>query len=801
LFAKTIRDKGKILMSHPRQCVLTFLRSALAVSAIGFALFTVPYAAATPDTNVTVVWNQLGPKTSSLSYGMNLFNGSDLYYNSDSRYASNLNTLKSGILRIHNGSMMGDSQDRQPGGNSLNVTVDNRGWVKNPGQSNYAWDSPKILQCLANIQAANYSHDLLMNIPNWPAYMDDGTGHLRSNQYAAYGAFCAALVQVVEGGGYYVKYWEPTNEVDGAYYYDQSSLLSIWTACRNAIKGADASVQVGGLAVANSYTPILQPFYNLGTADFVSVHSYGYGGGSPANFSNADLYSRADGVSNAAGFSLGILANSPRPNTPVFLDEYNIRGDAGQPSDEPRMQTNVGAVFDALVVTGAIKQGVTATLAWNEQDGSYGKFDSSYNLRPGAALFSLLNGSFLGQTVAATSTNSEVSVFAVKSGVRGAIMLLNRSDNTHVALLNLSAWNNPWHGTIFPLSQISAAGVTSSGVYYGTLTQDGNFSLPPNSVTTVVFDGSAFAPDTGAFTGTPVAVSSAGPALIEAENFDLGGEGVGYHDRDVVNQGGQYRPAEGVDIEACTDTGGGYDVAWTNTGEWMNYSVSLADSTLYDFGFRVASQWGGQAFHLEDETGHNLTGTVTVPQTWGAQSWTTVTVRGITLSAGTHVLRLVTEIGGYNINNLTVTEGQPVPNGNYVLLNRNSGKALDILGQSTADWAAAVQRGASGGSSQTWHLSFGNGGYYTLTNQNSGKALDVGGASTADGAAVIQWPLHGGGNQQWALKPAGGGFYTLVNRNSGKLLDVKGGSWADNASVIQWPSNRGYNQQWSLTPH
>jgi len=786
-------------MSHFFRCRVCILRAVLAFLVGSFALLVPPPVAAAPDTNVAVTWNQLGPKTTPLSFGMNLYNGSDLYYNHDSRYASNLNTLKSGILRIHNGSMMGDSQDRQPGGNSLNTTVDNRGWVKNPGQSNYSWDSPKILQCLANIQAANYSHELLMNFPNWPSYMDDGTGHLRSDQFAAYAAFCAALVRVVEGGGYYVKYWEPTNEVDGAYYYDQSSLLSIWTACRNAIKSVDGSVQVGGLAVANAYAPILQPFYNLGTADFVSVHSYGYGGGSPANFSDADIYNRADGVSSAAAFSLGMVANSPRPNTPVFLDEYNIRGDAGQPSDEPRMHTNVGAVFDALVVTGAIKQGVTATLAWNEQDGSYGKFDASYNLRPGAALFSLLNSSFLGQTVAATSTNTEVSAFAVKSGARGAVMLLNRSDNTHVALLNLSAWNNPWHGTVFPLSQISAAGPTSGGVYYGTLTEDGNFTLPPNSVTAVVFDGSTFAPDTGAFSGARTVLSGAGSARIEAENFDLGGEGVAYHDRDVINRGGLYRPAEGVDIEACTDTGGGYDVGWTDTGEYMNYSVQVADGGSYDFGFRVASQWGGQTFHLEDETGRNLTGTVTVPQTWGGQNWTTTTIRGIALTTGAHVFRLVTETGGYNINSMTATLGASVADGNYVLTNRNSGKVLDILSQSTADGAAAVQRTAGGGSSQTWHLSYGNNGYYTVTNQNSGKVLSVsGGGSTADGATVIQWSNYGHYDQQWALKPLGGGFYCLVNRNSGKLLDVNGGSWADDASVIQWSSNGGYNQQWSL---
>ena len=148
----------------------------------------------------------------------------------------------------------------------------------------------------------------------------------------------------------------------------------------------------------------------------------------------------------------------------------------------------------------------------------------------------------------------------------------------------------------------------------------------------------------------------------------------------------------------------------------------------------------------------NLTGTVTVAQTWGGQSWTTITIRGIALAAGAHVLRHVTGTGGYAINSMTATLGQPAADGNYV-----------------------------------------------LTNRSSGKVLDVGGGSTADGATVIQRPSHGGYNQQWNIKPLGGGFYCLVNRNSGKLVDINGGSQADNASVIQWPSNGGSNQQWSLT--
>ncbi|HEX8626937.1 MAG TPA: RICIN domain-containing protein [Catenuloplanes sp.] len=45
------------------------------------------------------------------------------------------------------------------------------------------------------------------------------------------------------------------------------------------------------------------------------------------------------------------------------------------------------------------------------------------------------------------------------------------------------------------------------------------------------------------------------------------------------------------------------------------------------------------------------------------------------------------------------------------------------------------------------------GGYRKLINRNSGKALDVTGGATADGAAVIQWTDNGGPHQQWTLPP------------------------------------------------
>jgi hypothetical protein len=138
------------------------------------------------------------------------------------------------------------------------------------------------------------------------------------------------------------------------------------------------------------------------------------------------------------------------------------------------------------------------------------------------------------------------------------------------------------------------------------------------------------------------------PGTIQAENFDNGGQGVAYNDTDASNNGGQYR-STGVDVENTADTGGGYNVGFINTGEWLKYSVNVTASGTYDVRLRVASCCSGGSFHLELQ-GINVSGTRSFGATGGWQTWTTVTVPAITFSAGAKVLKVVVESGGWNLN-------------------------------------------------------------------------------------------------------------------------------------------------------
>ena len=136
----------------------------------------------------------------------------------------------------------------------------------------------------------------------------------------------------------------------------------------------------------------------------------------------------------------------------------------------------------------------------------------------------------------------------------------------------------------------------------------------------------------------------------------------------------------------------------------------------------------------------------------------------------------------------------------YVLVNRNSGKALDVHNFATSDGARLTQWSRSTNANQQWRFVDSGGGWYRLRSQHSGKVVDVLNRSTADGARVAQWTDQNGTNQQWRLQDTSDGYLMLLNRNSGKALEVQNASRDDNAEIVQYNPWGGTNQQWQLVP-
>lgn len=157
--------------------------------------------------------------------------------------------------------------------------------------------------------------------------------------------------------------------------------------------------------------------------------------------------------------------------------------------------------------------------------------------------------------------------------------------------------------------------------------------------------------------GNPWLIPSNATVRIQAENFDTGGEGAAYHDADAGNNGGQYRTADGVDVETTTDTGGGYDVGWIGNGEWLTYTVKVEASGTYSLRMRVARQPTGAGGARVSFGGVDKTGTMTVPSTGAWQTWTTITKSGIVLGPGIQTMRIDMLSDNFNVNWVELSPG------------------------------------------------------------------------------------------------------------------------------------------------
>jgi poly(3-hydroxybutyrate) depolymerase len=144
----------------------------------------------------------------------------------------------------------------------------------------------------------------------------------------------------------------------------------------------------------------------------------------------------------------------------------------------------------------------------------------------------------------------------------------------------------------------------------------------------------------------PYASSIAIPGILQAENYDLGGQGVAYNDMDSENKGSEYRD-DGVDITANDENG--YSIGWTEAGEWLEYSVQIEKNGVYTWEARVASGADASSFKVQIAN-EDVIGTVSIPNTGDWETYTTL--QGVTsyLEVGEYVLRLQVEGSYFNMD-------------------------------------------------------------------------------------------------------------------------------------------------------
>jgi len=136
----------------------------------------------------------------------------------------------------------------------------------------------------------------------------------------------------------------------------------------------------------------------------------------------------------------------------------------------------------------------------------------------------------------------------------------------------------------------------------------------------------------------------------------------------------------------------------------------------------------------------------------------------------------------------------------FQLVNRATGKCLDVYGWSTVDGGDVRQWTCTGGTNQRWRVEPLTDGTSRIINTNSGKALDVLSCGTADGTNIQQYTWSNNDCQRWKLVDTDNGWTRLLNPNSGKVADVADCNTADGTDVRLWTWLSNNCQQWQLQP-
>ena len=166
-----------------------------------------------------------------------------------------------------------------------------------------------------------------------------------------------------------------------------------------------------------------------------------------------------------------------------------------------------------------------------------------------------------------------------------------------------------------------------------------------------------------AFGGTAWAV----PGKIEAENFDEPGYGAGndsYSDNDAGNHSctdegkeaecTDYRDGTGVDIYKKSN--GSMVVGYINAGEWLEYTIDVAEDGDYTLFASVASE-GGSTLNFELD-GKALTGDLEVPAGGSGFDDFGFVKANVTLTAGKHILRFNAVADWFDFDYVSFVKGK-----------------------------------------------------------------------------------------------------------------------------------------------
>jgi hypothetical protein len=152
-----------------------------------------------------------------------------------------------------------------------------------------------------------------------------------------------------------------------------------------------------------------------------------------------------------------------------------------------------------------------------------------------------------------------------------------------------------------------------------------------------------------------------GETVVKPGDFDLGGEGVGFHDsnanHDPGSGGANYRSSRGDTQSGAVDIeGDGGNIGYTGAGEWLAYTVHVEDEGDYEIDWYISVNGGGAACHIEVDGVQSARYTMVNNSNWS--DWRYYCERNSVdppvfhLTAGKHKVTYYFEGGDHNYNGL-----------------------------------------------------------------------------------------------------------------------------------------------------
>jgi hypothetical protein len=104
-----------------------------------------------------------------------------------------------------------------------------------------------------------------------------------------------------------------------------------------------------------------------------------------------------------------------------------------------------------------------------------------------------------------------------------------------------------------------------------------------------------------------------------------------------------------VDVQATTDTGGGFNVGAVQAGEYLDYTVNVTAAGNYRLELRVSATTTGKTVDVF-VGGTQIADNLAVPNTGNYQTFATISVPSVALTAGTQELKVLFNQASQNLN-------------------------------------------------------------------------------------------------------------------------------------------------------